>query len=152
MCRELIAAIPRQTIPFLVLTVVAQYSAKPFDEPGGPGAGARLQADIGQDLVSPFVRDGLRLQERRQLGLDPIAFRLLVEEDPIGEELVVRLNLRVDPLVSPEIALGGEDDRDQGKLRVVNREPVAAKGFDQALVKVVEHIARCLARTPGVDL
>ena len=46
--------------------------------------------------MSPLVRDRLGLQERRQLGLDQIAVGLLIEEDPIGEELVVRLNLRVD--------------------------------------------------------
>ena len=39
MCNELIAAIPRQTIPFLVLTVVAQYSASPSTSQAGHAHG-----------------------------------------------------------------------------------------------------------------
>ena len=149
MCSELIAAMPRQTIPFLVVDRRRAILGQPFDEPGRPGAGARLQADIGQDLVGPLVGDGLGFQECRQLGLDQITFGLLVEKDPIGEEFVVSLNLRVDLFVGPEVALGGEDDRDQGELGVVDREPVAAKGFDQPLVEVVEQTAAILRKRQG---
>ena len=39
MCSELIAPIPRQTIPFLVFTVVAQYSASPSTSQGGHAQG-----------------------------------------------------------------------------------------------------------------
>ena len=124
--------------PFLGVDRGRAVLGQPFDEPERPRAGARLQADIGQDLVRPLVRDGLGLQECRQLGLDQVALGLLIEEDPIGEEFVVSLNLGVDPLVSPEVALGGEDDRDQGEFRVVHGEPVAAKRFDQPLVEVIE--------------
>ena len=94
--------------------------------------------------MGPLVRDRLGLQECRQLGLDLIAVGFLIKEDPIGEELVIGLNLRVNLLVLPEVALGGEDDRDQGEFRVVHREPIAAKGVDQPLVEVIEQTAAVL--------
>ena len=73
-----------------------------------------------------------------QLRLVPVPLRLLVEEDPIGEDLVIGLDLRVDLLVRPEIRLRGEDHRHQRELRLVDRDVVAAADVDQAAVEVLE--------------
>ncbi len=135
---ELIAAIPRQTIPFLVVTVVAQYFSKPFHEPLRPCAGARLQANIRQDLVGSLVRHGLGLQERRQTGLEQVSLGFLIEEDSIGEVFVISPNLRIDVFVIAEITFGGENDRNQGKLGRMHGEAMTAKGFDEPPVKVFE--------------
>ena len=98
---------------------------------------------------APLVRDRLRLQQRRQLGLKLVAVGLLIEEDPIAEKLVVSLNLPVDVFVTPEIALGREDDGDQGKLGLVDRETIAAESVDQTLVQVVEQAAAVLGEGVG---
>ncbi len=73
----------------------------------------------------------------------------MIEKDPIGEEFVVSLNLRVDRFVGPEVALGGEDDRDQGELGLMNGEPVAAKRLDQTLVEVIEQSPAILREGQG---
>ena len=99
---------------------------------------AGLDADVLEDLVCPFVRDGLRLAERRDLGRVLVAVGNLVEIDPVGEDLVIGLNIGIDLLVRAEVGLGAEDDRDEGKLRVDRRNLALAKGLGEALVQVFE--------------
>ena len=78
---------------------------EPLDQPERPGAQPRLHADIGQDLMRPLVRHGLRLAQGQQLRLVPVPLRLLVEKDAVCKDLVIRLDLRVDLLVCPEVLL-----------------------------------------------
>ena len=132
-----------------MLTVVAQYFGETFDEPGGPGTRAGLDADVREDLVGSLVGDGLGLQKGGDLGLDRVALGLLEEENAIGEILVVGPDLRVDLLVGAEVGLGGEDHGDQREFGLVDGNVVPAEGVDQAAIEVFEQAAAVLGERAG---
>jgi hypothetical protein len=67
---------PAPNDPFLDVNSGGAIFGEPLDEPRGPRARAMLHSDIRADLVGPLVRDRLRLQKGRQLGLDQIALSL----------------------------------------------------------------------------
>ena len=86
----------------------------------------------------------LRLAQCHQPRLGLVALRLLVEEDPVGEDLVVGLDFRVDRLVNPEVLLRGEDHRHQGELGLVDRDFMPPAGVDQPAVEIFEQLGDVL--------
>ena len=149
MCSELIAPRPLHMIPFLVLTGGGAVLGQAFDQPGRPGTGAGLNADVREDLVGPFVGHGLGLQEGGDLGLERVTVGFLEEENAVGEILVVSTDLGVDALVGAEVALGCEDHGHQRELGLVDRNMIAAEGFDQAAIQVFEQPAAILGERGG---
>src|SRR5262249_41368137 len=99
--------------------------------------------DIGEDLVCPLMGHCLRLSEGRHFRR--VRVRLLIEEDPVGEDLVVGLNLGTDLFMSAEIVLSREDHRHQGEFRLVYRDVVSAADIDQSAIQIVEEASAVLS-------
>ena len=136
-------------MPFLVMTVVAQYSARPSTSQAGQAVESGLDTDVRENLVSTLMGDGLRLEEGGDLGLERVALGFLKEEDAVGEVFVIGSDLGVDLLVSPEVGLGCEDDGHQRELGLVDGNSVPREGVDQTAIQIFEQAAAVLGEGGG---
>ena len=96
MCSELMAPRPLHMIPFLVLTVVAQYSARPSTSQSGQELGRGWTPMFERIWWAPSWATVCGFKQGRHLGLDRVALGFLEEEDAVGEVLVVSADLGVD--------------------------------------------------------
>ena len=93
MCSELIVPIPLQTIPFLVLAVVAQYSASPSTNQSGQLLGRGCTPMLERIWWHPRVRRSAASRVLQPWARRMSVGRASVKEDVIREKLVVRLDV-----------------------------------------------------------
>ncbi len=91
--------------------------------------------------MGPLVGDGLRLPERGDFGRVLVAFRLLVEVNPVRQDLVIRLEILGDLPVGPEVGLGLEDDGDEREFKRFDGQAVLPESGGEAVVELLEQFA-----------